>query len=338
MTVEKVERTRVVEVLIALRKPASGGGGGVTACSGWPRSACWPPCSSRPPRWRSSPPTGCGCATWPRRAPRRRPLPGGLPPPRARALHGHDGRHGRPHRGRLGADLRAAAHASAAWPRSWSTVVLTPVMLVFGEIIPKAVAREWATSLILRLYRPAHLGRPGCWRRSWPWPTRWSARCCARSARPPGATPAQFVSREELKALLQMEPGEADVTTQEAEMIDKIFDLGDTTRARGHGAAGGRGRCCPRPPPPPTPSPPSSSAASRACPIYSERETNVVGVVTAMDLLRRGGQVRGRDRADAASRPSCPRPSASTTCCARCRRAACSWPSWSTSTAAPPGS
>ena len=27
-------------------------------------------------------------------------------------------------------------------------------MLVFGEIIPKAVAREWATSLILRLYRP----------------------------------------------------------------------------------------------------------------------------------------------------------------------------------------
>src|SRR5207245_3720371 len=34
------------------------------------------------------------------------------------------------------------------------TLVLTPVMLVFGEIIPKAVARAWATSLILRLYRP----------------------------------------------------------------------------------------------------------------------------------------------------------------------------------------
>jgi CBS domain containing-hemolysin-like protein len=34
------------------------------------------------------------------------------------------------------------------------TLTLTPVMLVFGEIIPKAVAREWATSLILKLYRP----------------------------------------------------------------------------------------------------------------------------------------------------------------------------------------
>ena len=34
------------------------------------------------------------------------------------------------------------------------TAALTPVMLVFGEIIPKAVAREWATTLILRVYRP----------------------------------------------------------------------------------------------------------------------------------------------------------------------------------------
>ena len=35
-----------------------------------------------------------------------------------------------------------------------TTFALTPIMLVFGEIIPKAIAREWATSLILRLYRP----------------------------------------------------------------------------------------------------------------------------------------------------------------------------------------
>ena len=31
------------------------------------------------------------------------------------------------------------------------TLVLTPVMLVFGEIIPKAVAREWATPLVLNV-------------------------------------------------------------------------------------------------------------------------------------------------------------------------------------------
>ena len=38
-----------------------------------------------------------------------------------------------------------------------------------------------------------------------------------------------LVSREELKNLLQMEPGEVSVSTQEAEMIDAIFDLGETT-------------------------------------------------------------------------------------------------------------
>jgi putative hemolysin len=107
------------------------------------------------------------------------------------------------------------------------TVVLTPVMLVVGEIIPKTAAREWATTLILHLYRPL----------------TWSAMLLApfvafanvvvsallRIVGSRQADSRHFVSREELKALLQMEPGEADVTTQEAEMIDKIFDLGDTT-------------------------------------------------------------------------------------------------------------
>jgi CBS domain containing-hemolysin-like protein len=162
-------------------------------------------------------------------------------------------------------------------------------MLVFGEIIPKAVAREWATRLILRIYHPL----------------AWAARLLTpfvllanalvtvvlRAVGGPRADTRQFVSREELKALLQLEPGEASVSTQEAEMIDKIFDLGDTTvrevmvplvdvvmlpdtagvadaitliRQRGY---------------------------SRL-PVSGQRETNVVGVVTAMDLLARGGQAR----------------------------------------------
>jgi len=52
----------------------------------------------------------------------------------------------------------AATHSLLPTLGSYSalvvTLALTPVMLVFGEIIPKTVAREWATSLILRLYRP----------------------------------------------------------------------------------------------------------------------------------------------------------------------------------------
>jgi putative hemolysin len=168
------------------------------------------------------------------------------------------------------------------------TAALTPVMLVFGEIIPKAVAREWATSLILRVYRPIR------WASAllvpFVWATNNIVSALLRFFGGPTADARQFVSREELKALLSMEPDEADVTTVEAEMIDKIFDLGDTTvrevmvplvevamlpeSATPAGAIvliGQRG-------------------FSRI-PIYAQRETDVVGVVTAMDLLKRGADV-----------------------------------------------
>jgi putative hemolysin len=169
------------------------------------------------------------------------------------------------------------------------TLVLTPVMLVFGEIIPKAVAREWATVLILRLYRPLT------------WASALLAPFVAIShavvsavLRPFGAGRAdtrQFVSREELKALLQLEPGEADVTTQEAEMIDKIFDLGEKTV---------REVMVPLVEVALLSEDASPDDAIRLIqqrgfsriPIYRERETNVVGVVAAMDLLSRGAEVR----------------------------------------------
>ena len=176
---------------------------------------------------------------------------------------------------------------AAAW--LVAALTLTPIMLVFGEVIPKAVAREWATSLILKLYRPltwaGHLLAPFVTL------ANGSVTVILRTFGGPRADTRSFVSREELKALLALEPGEASVSTQEAEMIDKIFDLGDTTvrevmvplvdvvmlsetatTAEAMALVQRRG-------------------FSRI-PVSRERETSVVGVVTAMDLLRRGGQVR----------------------------------------------
>ncbi len=165
------------------------------------------------------------------------------------------------------------------------TAVLTPIMLVFGEIIPKAVARESATRLVLRLYRLL----------------TWSAVLLAPFVafanlvvgwvlRLFGARQAetrQFVSREELKALLSMEPGEADVTTQEAEMIDKIFDLGDTTVREVMVPLVDVAML------PDTATPRDAIALIRErgfsrIPIYRQRESNIIGVVSAMDLLSRG--------------------------------------------------
>jgi magnesium and cobalt exporter, CNNM family len=171
------------------------------------------------------------------------------------------------------------------WAPWVATAVLTPMMLVFGEVIPKAVAREWATSLILRLYLPI------TWTAKLLVPFVWIANRIVsfllRLFGGPQADTRHFVSREELKALLAMEPGEADVTTQEAEMIDKIFDLGDTTV---------REVMVPLVevamlPITATPDEVIALVQRRGfsrIPIFGEREINIVGVVAAMDLLSRG--------------------------------------------------
>ncbi len=170
-----------------------------------------------------------------------------------------------------------------------ATVVLTPLMLVFGEVIPKAVAREWATALILRLFPLIELASRILA------PLSWSANALVGGVLAVfghrRTTTRAFVSREELKLLLQMEPEEAAVTSSEAEMIDKIFDLGETTV---------REVMVPMVdvaalPETATPEDCVGLIIERGfsrIPIYADQIFNVVGVVTAMDLLRHGATAR----------------------------------------------
>jgi len=167
------------------------------------------------------------------------------------------------------------------------TAALTPLMLVFGEVIPKAVARERATGLILVLFPVVEvLGKLLM-------PLTWGAnalvgRALALVGRQPSDT-RHFVSREELKLLLQMEPEEADVTVTEAEMIDKIFDLGETAV---------REVMVPLVDVAALPETASTADAVRLIqergfsriPVFTDRVLNIVGVVTTMDLLNQGEQ------------------------------------------------
>jgi putative hemolysin len=166
-----------------------------------------------------------------------------------------------------------------------ATLVLTPLMLIVGEVVPKAVAREWATALVVRLFRVVEIATALLA------PLSWSANALVRGVLAAfgyeRTTTRAFVSREELKLLLQMEPEEADVTSSEAEMIDKIFDLGQTTV---------REVMVPMVEVAALPDTASPDECVRLIagrgfsriPIYADRIFNVVGVVTAMDLLRQG--------------------------------------------------
>lgn len=176
------------------------------------------------------------------------------------------------------------------WAAGLATAGLVPIMLVFGEVIPKAAASEWATAWIRRLYRVLELASAVLA------PLTWGARALVGGAL--GAvglrttSTRKFVSREELKLLLQLEPEEADVTSSEAEMIDKIFELGDTAV---------REIMVPLVDVAALPDTAGPEDAVRLIqergfsriPIFTDRVINIVGVVTAMDLLRRGAEASG---------------------------------------------
>ena len=194
-----------------------------------------------------------------------------------------------------------AAHIVASTVATWAllpsvgpaaalivTLGLTPVMLVIGEVIPKAIAQQWATGLILRLFRPL------TWAAWLLAPLTWTATKIVDGVLALVGRSREhvrhFVSREELKLVLQMEPQESDVTTMEAEMIDKIFSLGETAVREVMvplvDVAALRE----------TATPEEAIALIRErgysrVPLFRDRIDNMVGLVTAMDLLRRGAEV-----------------------------------------------
>ncbi len=168
------------------------------------------------------------------------------------------------------------------------TLGLTPVMLVFGEVIPKAVALEWATSLIRHLFRVIEVASRLLTPLTWGSGALVGAALALAGRRPTAAR--HFVSREELKLLLQMEPEEAAVSTSEAEMIDKIFDLGDTA-VREVMVPLVDVAALPETATPDEAVHLMSERGFSRIPVFTDRVFNVVGVVTAMDLLRRGAIV-----------------------------------------------
>jgi len=169
----------------------------------------------------------------------------------------------------------------------WTTLILAPLMLVFGEILPKALTQPRATGVALRIFDPL---RAAAWLLM---PLVGLANLIVRGilrGLGRGERRDPFVSRDDLRLLFQVEPtGSTDVREEEREMIDGIFDLGETSvreimvplvdvvavpEEAMVGEAVTRIR---------------ESGHSRL-PVYRERIDQMVGVVTALDILHRGAE------------------------------------------------
>jgi CBS domain containing-hemolysin-like protein len=169
----------------------------------------------------------------------------------------------------------------------WATAILTPLMLVFGEIVPKALTQQRATAVALRTFDPL---RVAAWLMA---PLVWMANTIVgailaglgyRERRDP------FVSRDDLRLLFQVEPaGTTDVKEEEREMIEGIFDLGETAvrevmvplvdvvavpEEADVDEAVARIQ---------------ESGHSRLA-VYRERVDHMIGVITALDILARGAE------------------------------------------------
>ena len=167
----------------------------------------------------------------------------------------------------------------------WATVILTPLVLVFGEIVPKAFTQPRATDVALRTFDPL---RGVAWLLA---PVVGIANLLVRAilgSLGHGERRDPFVSRADLRLLVEREPdGATDVREEEREMIEGIFDLVETSV---------REVMVPLVDVVAVPEDATideavaklqESGHSRL-PIYRERIDNVVGVVAGLDILGRG--------------------------------------------------
>jgi CBS domain containing-hemolysin-like protein len=167
----------------------------------------------------------------------------------------------------------------------WATIILTPTMLVFGEILPKALTQPRATGVALRTFDPL---RGVAWLLA---PIVGVANLLVRAilgGLGHGDRRDPFVSRADLRLLVEREPdGTTDVREEEREMIEGIFDLTETSVrevmvplvdviAVAEDAGVDEAVATIR-----------ESGHSRL-PVYRERIDIVVGVVAALDILARG--------------------------------------------------
>lgn len=108
----------------------------------------------------------------------------------------------------------------------WITLVtLTPIILVFGEFVPKLFFRSRADELVLRLASPVR------WASIILYPlTKVFSLYAQLLKRLLGESPEKgfFLSREEIKAALPASRG-TDVTPAERQLIERILDFGNIT-------------------------------------------------------------------------------------------------------------
>jgi CBS domain containing-hemolysin-like protein len=167
----------------------------------------------------------------------------------------------------------------------YTPLVLSPLLLIFGEIIPKSLFQQHATRIAPKV-APA-IGMASYLLYPLVAFTSALARVVTFLLGQRKAAHTPFVTKDELRLIVKMSRSRSDVTTGEALMIDRIFDFTDAVVREGM-----------IPLVEVSAIPDTSTVADAArvviekghsrIPVYHDRIDNLVGVVTSFDLLGAG--------------------------------------------------
>jgi CBS domain containing-hemolysin-like protein len=168
----------------------------------------------------------------------------------------------------------------------YAPLVLSPLLLIFGEIVPKSVFQQHATRIAPRI-------APAIWIASYVlYPLVALTSTLARAVNfilgAKKVTHAHFVTKDELRLIVKMSRKKSDVTSAEAFMINRIFDFTDAVVREG---------MIPLVEVAAVPHTATVEDVVRIItetghsriPVYNERIDNLVGVVTSFDLLTASG-------------------------------------------------
>ncbi|HEU4643763.1 MAG TPA: hemolysin family protein [Gemmatimonadaceae bacterium] len=123
----------------------------------------------------------------------------------------------------LAGALVGAAGTLDPWSRAAATVALALALLLFGQLLPRAIARRWAPRLIPILLPPLHAAAFVLS------PRLRGARALARRAGAPEGVARQDSAREELEDLLREGELEGIGEPEEIEIITGVVQFGEKT-------------------------------------------------------------------------------------------------------------
>ncbi|MCK5806336.1 MAG: HlyC/CorC family transporter [Lentisphaeria bacterium] len=112
-----------------------------------------------------------------------------------------------------------------SWENVLTTVMMTPLILMFGELIPKSIGRAQCDTLALTLAYPMSIAERVM--RPLVVVSGWASGLLARLIGGGAANPVGYVTREDLRAITELAAEQGVVPETAGSMLKTVFDLED---------------------------------------------------------------------------------------------------------------